>query len=491
MGNRGRFVVEAIGRIRVSQASVLFNQGLNSTNKASKVLNSNAGDTFFVDSFNGSSSSDRELYFVCDFVCEGVLLPRSMDSCSDKWRWTDLPALDDEVSAVFSNVSVNAFSNDESGNGKISGSGASFVSRSTASGYSKGLQQCVAPSLSRSFERRSSVLSDVSSLSKSSVMGFDDLFDDDNNCKNKRPLLARWQSNDLLFDQSLFPSCPVRRSSLINNTTEGRQKPARWSSGQLLSMPPRPARKSSHSSLLSKNPSPNARELPSRRQMVKRAPSRVKSHGSMLSNKSRSSGSDTEVLRRCESLRWGSSEGSRMSSKHLPHKPTRRSSVFHDQTSPSSKGNKSVVSQDGSPSRNIVARLASITTALRSPKAQTNHSPQRVINSGQIKAPKEPVGRQQSPDVTALANRAKRSQLPGCACVDEDDGSGCGSIRQSSPKRYIARNHSDAKSSNTKTSDRSIASASVGSGLSMALSDKIAPALGKDVKHVRRWANSA
>jgi hypothetical protein len=407
-----------------------------------------------------------------------------MDSCSDKWRWNDLPALDDEVSAsVFSNVSAGAFSNDESGNGK--------VSRSTASGYSKGLQP---PSLSPSFERRSSVLSDVSSLSKSSVMssvmGFDDLFDDDN-CKNKRPLLARWHSNDLLFDQSLFPSCPVRRSSLINNTTEGRQKPARWSSGQLISMPPRPARKSSHSPLSSKNPSPNARELPSRRQMVKRAPSRVKSHGSMLSNKSRSSGSDTEVLRRCESVRWGSSEGSRMSSKHLPQKPTRRSSVFHDQTSPSSKGNKSVVSQDGSPSRNIVARLASITTALRSPKAQTNHSPKgEVINSSQVKAPKEPVGRQQSPGVIARANRAKPSQRPDCAC-DDDGSDDCGSIQQSSPKRYIARNHSDAKSSGTKTSDRSIASASAGSGLSMALSDKIRPALGKDVKQIRRWANSA
>jgi hypothetical protein len=412
-----------------------------------------------------------------------------MDSGSDKWRWNDLPALDDEVSAsVFSNVSASAFSNDESGNGKISGSVASFVSRSTASGYSKGLQQCVAPSLSPSFERRSSVLSDVSSLSKSSVMGLDDLFDDD--CKNKRPLLARWQSNDLLFDQSLFPSCPVRRSSLINNTTEGRQKPARWSSGQLLSMPPRPARKSSHSPLSSKYPSPNARELPSRRQMVKRAPSRVKSHSSMLTNKSCSSGSDTEVLRRCESQRWGSSEGSRMSSKHLPQKPTRRSSVFHDQRSPSSKGNKSVMSQDRSPSRSIVARLTSITTALRSPKAQKNHSIKgEVTNSGQSKAPKDQVERQQSLGMIALANRAKPSQLPGCACVD--DGSDCGSIRQSTPKRYITRNHSDAKSSNTKTSDRSIASASVGSGLSMALSDKIAPALGKDVKQIRRWANSA
>jgi hypothetical protein len=314
-----------------------------------------------------------------------------MDSNSDRWRWSDLPAIDDEVSAsVISNVSANAFSNEDSGTGQVYRSCASFVTQSTASG----LLPSAAPSVSSSVERRASILSDVSSLSKSSVMGLDELFDD----FDKRPQLARWHSNDLLFDQSLFPACPVRRSSLVakNSVVEGRQKPARWSSGQLISMPPRPARKSFNSPSSSKYPSPNAKEIPSRRQMVKRAPSRVKSHGTILTNKS-SSDSDKDRFCRCESERWGSSDGLHTSSKHLPQKPTRRSSVVCTQSvqgsplplhkSPSSQlqqGKNSGSTKDVSVSRNTVVRSGSNSTTARSPKPQRNHSPRgQAIKSGQ------------------------------------------------------------------------------------------------------------
>jgi hypothetical protein len=252
-------------------------------------------------------------------------------------------------------------------------------------------------------------------------------------------------------------------------------------------MPPRPARKVSDSPLSScKYPSPNAKELPSRRQMIKRAPSRVKSHGSMLTNKSCSSSSDKEVLYRCESERWGSSAELHTSSKHLPQKPTRRSSVVQGPScqlenpiskSPSSHGQKSVHSKDGSACRILIAQCRGNPTAVRSQKTQRNHS-EEIRNSGQRKTSEEHVGKLRgSPATIPQSDKHSGSD-------HVNDSNPC-TIHKQSPKRALIKNPSDAKTSDTKASDRSIASNSAGSGLSLTRS------LGNDVQQIRRWANTA
>lgn len=405
-----------------------------------------------------------------------------MHRTADNWSWTEAPT---EVI-------------DESSTGIWSGDGtrASGASRSTFFSHESKVAVSVAISATSSQERRDSLCSDLSSLSKSSVMGFDDLFDD-----SKRPQLARWHSNDMLFDQSIFPACPVRRASLVTNE---RLKPARWSSGQVLSMPPKPRRKFPLSPQ-SKMPSPNAKKIPSRRQKVKRAPSRVKSHGSFLTSHTSSISNVSKDDSLNEIKRWALSEGLNASSQHLPAKPTRRSSVVHTPTN--GRTNEGAALEASSPASFASTVEHPSTGQLSTLRDSTPHKPidrshscseahRRNVRKPEVSKIGGDVPTRQVTSYSERRNRSYRKSLfgdkrsiSGHSIRSGDSPSDCGSTLSKLSADQSFGGYS-------KAADQcSVASASEGSGPIMGaginVSQPKAPALGKEVQQIRRWANTA